>query len=445
LEGGEKMKKILLAVLFSVFLLSAMTVPALSQDEWTVGLSVGDWFKYETALVEYEADEGVPFPPNPIATWLVPFNETDWFTHTVTDVSGTTITWENVLHWKNGTETNATVVENIASSMYHYAIGADMGVGDEIAPSNPVLTACVIDETVDIEYEGTTRETNYARTNWTDGSGYFQHWWDKATGIQVKVIDNSSAVTAQGNATWLAVAELVDTNLWECAQPQEWIVGLSVGDWFKFKGTLVLWEGNASFPPIGMEFLQTWNESDWIEWTVTDIEGFNVTCEITTHWKNGTETTDTMTEDITSSAEIHIIGANLTEGTELRPETTSFGQPFGRRYLNASIMREYNSGPRETNVVIYDWDLLGNVYHIKALFDKATGMHVYFQISTTDAQAFGGGGTYSYNGTFDLIETNIEGWTVIPEFPTGTAMLLIFVAVTVGISILQKRPKRKRW
>jgi hypothetical protein len=108
-------------------------------------------------------------------------------------------------------------------------------------------------------------------------------------------------------------------------------------------------------------------------------------------------------------------------------------------------MREYNSGPRETNVVIYDWDLLGNVYHIKALFDKATGMHVYFQISTTDAQAFGGGGTYSYNGTFDLIETNIEGWTVIPEFPTGTAMLLIFVAVTVGISILQKRPKRKRW
>ena len=434
------MKKILLAVLISVFLLSAMTVPALSQDEWTVGLSVGDTFTYE-GTVEWEADEGVPFPPNPMITWLVPFNGTDWFTHTVKDVSGTTITWENVAHWKNGTETNATVVEDITNSMYHYAIGANMEVGDQIAPSNPFTTACIIDETIDIEYQDTTRETNHAWMNLTDGSGGFEYLWDKATGIQVKVIDNSSAVTEQGNATWFAMAELVETNLWECAQPQDdWTVGLSVGDWFKFKATLVLWEGNASFPPMGMEFLQRYNESDWAEWTVTDIEGFNVTIEVTTHWKNGTETVDTMTEDITSSGDIHIIAANLTEGTELRPETTSFGQPFGARYLNASIMREYESGARETNVVIYDWDLLGNVYHIKALFDKEIGMHVYFQMSTTDADEFGGGGTtYSYNATFELIETNIEGWTVIPEFPTGTAMLLIFVAVTACVGIYRRK------
>jgi len=42
------MKKIILTMLLSVFLLSAMTVPSLSQDELTVGVNVGDWFTYET-------------------------------------------------------------------------------------------------------------------------------------------------------------------------------------------------------------------------------------------------------------------------------------------------------------------------------------------------------------------------------------------------------------
>ena len=70
-------KTALLAILLSVFLLSAMTVPSLSETEWIVGVNVGDWFLYEGTLVEYEADEGVPFPPNPIYTWLVPINESD--------------------------------------------------------------------------------------------------------------------------------------------------------------------------------------------------------------------------------------------------------------------------------------------------------------------------------------------------------------------------------
>ena len=208
------MKKILLAVLISVFLLSAMTVPALSQDEWTVGVSVGDTLTYE-GTVEWEADEGVPFPPNPMITWLVPFNGTDWFSFTVTNVSGTLITFETLHHWKDGTETTGTFVENIASSSYH-AIGANMEVGDEITPSTPITTAAIIDETVEWEYDGMTREINHAwmNLNVTGNTAHFEWWYDKATGIQLKLIDNSSAVTEQGNATWVAMAELVETNLW---------------------------------------------------------------------------------------------------------------------------------------------------------------------------------------------------------------------------------------
>lgn len=225
----------------------------------------------------------------------------------------------------------------------------------------------------------------------------------------------------------------------------DWDVGIEVGDTFKYKGTLVLWEGDGSFPPTSsLEYLQTYNESDWLEYKVTDVEELIVTFEVTTHWKNGTETVSTLEENMTSTTPLTVIGANLTEGTEIRPENTFFGQPMPARCLNASIMREYESGPKETNVMIWDWNFFDVVYHYEYLFDKETGIRVYFQSSATDAFDMSEN-IFSYNATLELIETNMEGWTVIPEFPTDTVMLLIFVAVTVSICILQKKTKWKRW
>jgi hypothetical protein len=223
----------------------------------------------------------------------------------------------------------------------------------------------------------------------------------------------------------------------------DWDVGIDVGDTFKYEGTLVLWESDgASFPPMMMDFLQTWNESDWLEYTVTDIEELYVTFEVTTHWKNGTETVETKEDNMTSSLSPFVIGANLEEGDEIRAAFTSWGTEYPTQFLNASVMREYASGPKETNVLIYDTAAFGNHYHSEFLFDKATGMRVYFQYATTDAHDMSGN-TYSFNATLELIETNVEGWTVIPEFPTGTAMLLIFIAVTVCVDIY-RRKKLKR-
>jgi hypothetical protein len=42
-------------MLLSVFMSSVLVVPSLSQD-LTVGVSVGDWFKYEGTVVHWEAD-----------------------------------------------------------------------------------------------------------------------------------------------------------------------------------------------------------------------------------------------------------------------------------------------------------------------------------------------------------------------------------------------------
>jgi len=47
--------------------------------------------------------------------------------------------------------------------------------------------------------------------------------------------------------------------------------------------------------------------------------------------------------------------------------------------------------------------------------------------------------TYSYNATLELVETNIEDWTVIPEFSAGTVVLLVFVAITVSIALYRRK------
>ena len=239
--GGEKTNKgkcigqrtktkslIVLTILISVGLLSAMTAPSLCETEWVVGVNVGDWFLYEGTLVKYEADEGVPFPPNSFLNYLFVANESDWIKRTVANVSGTTITWETVTHWKNGSETSSTLSDDIANSYQNLAIGANMEVGDQVFASGSVYTATIIDNTTDIEYGNMTRDTNHAWRNWTDGSILLEFYWDKATGIQVKYVDNSSTVTAQGNAAWLFVSELVDSSVWVIPESHTWAIMLFV-------------------------------------------------------------------------------------------------------------------------------------------------------------------------------------------------------------------------
>ncbi len=106
-------------------------------------------------------------------------------------------------------------------------------------------------------------------------------------------------------------------------------------------------------------------------------------------------------------------------------------------------MHEYYSGPREANVLTYDQDIFGNVFHYEFLWDKETGIQVYFQNSGIEILDMGvPENWYSYNATLELVETNVEGWTVIPEYPTGTVMLLVFVAITVSIVLYRRKKLR---
>lgn len=217
-------KKILPAILLSVFLLSAMTVPTLSQDV-TVGVSVGDWFKYETTILEWIAEPDVPFPPDQFVEVLYTYNETDWQKLTVTDIAGSNVTFDVLLHWKNGTETTYELEEDITSGTWTYVIGANLEAGDQVK-TEFVLSAFLtyppryINETILVDYETGTRETNvldYEHPTWSpEASIHSTTLWDKETGVLVKnrgkILNNTSMLGHDYSVTY--EVELVEANLW---------------------------------------------------------------------------------------------------------------------------------------------------------------------------------------------------------------------------------------
>ena len=226
---------------------------------------------------------------------------------------------------------------------------------------------------------------------------------------------------------------------------QDVTVGVSVGDWFKYEASVYDWEAEPSvpFPPDQyVEFLYTYNETDWQKYTVTDVVGSNVTFDVLSHWKNGTETTYELEINITSSQSppevLTVVPANLEAGDQVKPELTLFGLiTYPPRYINETVLVDYGTGTRETNVLDYEHPTLlpEASIHSTQHWDKETGVLVKMLgkfLNNTSVAV----GDYSVTYEIELVEANL--W-VVPEFPTGTVMLLIFVSVTVSIAIYRRK------
>ena len=220
----------------------------------------------------------------------------------------------------------------------------------------------------------------------------------------------------------------------------DWDVGVEVGDWFLYEPTLISYESeNVAFPPAYLEYLQTYDEASLMNYTVTDITGDIITFEVLYHWKNGTETTSTVDENMTSSESLMVIGANLPNGAEIRPAYSILDMwPMPARYLNESIMLETDTGTRETNVLDHDRNIFEQIYHHTYYWDKETGIQVNHAEHATDVlnqdqQAF------SYECKIELIDSSTG--VVIPDL-TGPVMLLTLMAITIPI-VLHKRKTLK--
>ena len=189
------MKKIVLAMLFSVFLLSAMTVPALAQP-LDVGVQVGDWFKYEAKVTQWESDMEF-LPPDYQGPLSLAENETNYILYTVTDITpvddASNVTFSVTYDWKNGSVTEGTYEETVSTANTQiFMIGANMSEGDMVSDTFLFFgfveyPARYINETIDFENPDGTRETNVLEYSIElFGSPYdYIFYWDKATGMRL--------------------------------------------------------------------------------------------------------------------------------------------------------------------------------------------------------------------------------------------------------------------
>jgi len=214
------MKKIILIVLLSVFLLSAMIVPSLSQVDMTVGVSVGDSFTFVQESMSLTADNDDVEISMFATPWLY-LNESDYVTYTVADVddASNTITFDVLTHWSNGTETTSQSEEAIESSYSYMAIGANMEPDDVIRPDDGFNGVRFINETITMEYVDESREVNVHWAVWDFsffGAGISErdYYWDKETGMKVKEVIRYDEDLDQGAIHLEQTVVLTDTSLW---------------------------------------------------------------------------------------------------------------------------------------------------------------------------------------------------------------------------------------
>jgi len=221
------MKKKFLYILLSVFLLCSMGVMLGNAQTGTVGVNVGDWFKYEIN-VNWSSDNQSATIPD----FVEEMNAVEWSKISITDISGTTISLGLTNQFKNGTEIIASQVydidEGALSALGFFFIPPNLGANDLALSNNDFLGDLMIDETMVRTYPDGTRETNHASfsnettTNGKTEIGSMDFYWDRSSGVMVETVAN--IMTYEGGYTTTMTMEMLldESNVWVVPEFPTW-------------------------------------------------------------------------------------------------------------------------------------------------------------------------------------------------------------------------------
>jgi hypothetical protein len=207
-------------------------------------------------------------------------------------------------------------------------------------------------------------------------------------------------------------------------------VGVSEGDVFEYDYQTNF---NSIYSEPSSELLEL-NQTEWIRVTVTDISGSQITTDVTTHYKNGTEVDTEGVCDIDTGASTGgppFFSANLNVYDTINP---SASDPY---YVNATMVRDYTDGQRETNLLKFEetgeFQDVGEYTRItEYYFDKDTGVLVEYYTE------------FSYTGLTSIQSSNLVSssiWT-IPEFPTWIILPLFVIVALSAIAVKKKYPSK---
>ena len=300
-------------------------------------------------------------------------------------------------------------------------------------------TVCSVGESVRLTGTLSLPKTGKVALDWAiNSSGFIYHTNETITnGMFTSNFPLGQTGTWQFRLIWpgdatsnSATSNIVTVTVTASAKPRT--VGVSVGNKFRYSVT-VSWSStdpNATPPSCLVEY----NNTQWLEITITAISGTNITGQTTIHFKNGTETTAGGWLDVSTGDGVNItsfiISANLTAG-----DSAYTSSPFNTWIMNETVPKTYLSGVRDTNHL----DMLNptgcrtNLY-----WDKSTGIWVESSQETTNQT---GAYTTTWSQHAQIISSAV--WTV-PEFPAWTPALLILTVLTSATIVIarQRQPRR---
>ena len=224
---------------------------------------------------------------------------------------------------------------------------------------------------------------------------------------------------------------------------------IKVGDWFKYVVKVTQWQSTDPFLPdgyIGPLSLSDNNTKSQL-YTVTAItpsgSANNVTFLITYYWKDGTVTTSTLVESVsTANQNIFMIGANMAAGQMVSDTFDFLGMGFfmyPQRYINRTFNFVNPNATRATNEGNYTVEIFGAVYDYTMWWDQATGMRVYYYNHGVVPAMFTA--EYTYTVVWQLVDSSISG-VMVPEILTVPVMLLVLTASAVPIVLYRRKKLR---
>lgn len=210
-------------ILVSMFLLSVAfevqfsTRATIVLAESAVGVEVGDWVKYNFTASLASDDPSVELTPADIA-----MNNTEWVKNIVVTISGTKITFERVVHYKDGNETKSVEYVDVVNGRSS-ANGSLMFIPSNLQKNDLVRASLTdfhpINETIRRTCMGATRDMNHL-----DGSGTtygessatvatVSYDWDKATGILCERLITLVTYGEVYTTAFQTYEKIVDTNI----------------------------------------------------------------------------------------------------------------------------------------------------------------------------------------------------------------------------------------
>ena len=224
-------------------------------------------------------------------------------------------------------------------------------------------------------------------------------------------------------------------------------VGVKVGDWFKIRARVAQWVSSDPFLPdgyIGPLSLAD-NQTNSIVYTVTAItpvgSAKNVTFSVTYNWKNGSVTTSSFDETVsTANTNIFLIGSNMTTGQMVSDSFDFLGMGFftyPQRFIGRTFNLVTPNGTRATNECNYTVEIFGANYEYHMWWDQITGIRIYYWNHGVVPAMFTA--DYTYTVVYELIDSSING-VLVPDL-AGPLMLVILMTITTVPILLYKRKR----